>query len=107
MRAPREPCKNEAPRVRKLDVCALDPWEPVGLVLDALDRLAPGEQLCVLIEREPFSLYRLLSNRAYAYCTRILTDATVEVTIWPSGAVASGSDPVARARCNAREACSL
>lgn len=77
--------KTATPRVRNLDVSTVDPSEPVALVLDALDQLAPGEQLCVLIEHEPFPLYRLLSNRAYAYCTRMLADALYEVTIWRCG----------------------
>ena len=81
--------KTATPRVRTLDVSTVDPTEPVALVLDALDQLAPGEQLCVLIEHEPFSLYRLLSNRAYAYCTWALADALYEVTIWRCGALAA------------------
>lgn len=78
-----------APHVRKLDLCNVDPSEPVATVLDALDQLAPGEQLCVLIEHEPFPLYRLLSNRACAYCTQVLADALYEVTIWRCGAPAA------------------
>ncbi len=70
------------PRVRTLDACDM---EPVALVLDALDQLAPGEQLCVLVEREPFPLYRHLSDRACAYCTRLLANALYEVTIWRCG----------------------
>ena len=80
--------KNATTRIRNLDVSEVDPSEPVALVLDALDQLAPGEQLCVLIEHEPFPLYRLLSNRAYAYCTRVLADALYEVTIWRCGVLA-------------------
>ena len=81
--------KSATPRVRNLDVSKADPTEPVALVLDALDELALGEQLCVLIEHEPFPLYRLLSNRAYAYCTRVLADALYEVTIWRCGVLAA------------------
>lgn len=77
--------KPRVPRVRRLDVCGLGPCEPAALVFDALDQLAPGEQLCMLIEREPFALYRHLSNQAYAYCARVLADALVEVTIWHCG----------------------
>ena len=58
--------KRRAARVHRLDACDLGPAEPVALVQEALDRLAPGEQLCVLIEREPFPLYRHLSDRACA-----------------------------------------
>ena len=71
--------KPAAPQVRRLDACGLAPEE---LVLDVLGELAPGEQLCVLVEREPFSLYRILSNKAYAYCASALPGAMFEVAIW-------------------------
>ena len=77
--------KTSLPRVHSLNACDLDATEPTALVLDALDLLAPGEQLCVLIERESFSLYRHLSDRACAYCTRVLANTLVEVTIWRCG----------------------
>lgn len=74
------------PRVRRIDGCGL---EPAALVGDALDSLVAGEQLCLKVEREPFALYRLLSNQAYAYCTSVLPDALYEVTIWQCGAKAA------------------
>lgn len=55
-------------------------------VFDALDDLQAGEQLCMLMEQEPFGLYRILSDHAYAYCTSVLTDALYEITIWRCGA---------------------
>ena len=81
--------KHRLPRVHQLDVCALQPCEPTGVVLDALDQLAPGEQLRLLIDSEPFSLYRILSNQAYAYCANALADTLYEVTIWRCGARAA------------------
>jgi hypothetical protein len=75
--------KRIAPRVRRINLCGL---EPEGPVLEALDQLGPGEQLCMLTEREPFSLYRILSNKAYAYCTSELPGALYEVAIWHCGA---------------------
>jgi hypothetical protein len=79
-----------AARGRRLDACGM---EPVTLALDALAALAPGEQLWMLVEREPFSLYRILSNRGYAYCTNCLPDALYEVTIWPCGAALTPDAP--------------
>lgn len=73
-------------RVRRIDACGL---EPVGLVLDALGELDDGEQLCLLVEREPFPLYRVLSNHAYAYCTSMLDGTLYEVAIWRCGAQAA------------------
>ena len=77
------------PRVHLLDACGLEPPEPLTLVLDALDMLGAGEQLCLLIEREPFPLYRILSNNNYAYCTTALPDGRHQVTIWRGGAGAA------------------
>jgi uncharacterized protein (DUF2249 family) len=92
------------PRVRHLDVCGLDPCEPVALVQDALDQLAPSEQLCLLTEHEPFDLYRRLSNQAYAYCTRVLGAALYEVTIWPCGTRTPNPDRAPAIRWQARAA---
>ena len=78
--------KSRSPRVHQLDVCALQPCEPVGVVLDALDQLAPGDQLRLVIDSEPFPLYRILSNKAYAYCASAIADTLYEVTIWRCGA---------------------
>ena len=74
--------RKSAPRIYRLNGCGLDWYDPAALVFEALGRMAPGEQLCVLIEREPFPLYRLLSNQSYAYCARVLDNALYEVTIW-------------------------
>ena len=78
--------RKSAPRVHRLDGCGADSYEPAALVFNALDQLKPGEQLCLLIDSEPFALYRQLSNKAYAYCTRVLEHALYEVTIWHCGA---------------------
>ena len=65
-----------------LDVCGLEPPEPLERVLDALSRLEAGRRLCVLIGREPFPLYRILDNNGYAYRTRNREDYLYEVLIW-------------------------
>ncbi len=68
--------------IHRLDVRGLEPPEPLEKVLDALDRLPAGDQLCMLIEREPRPLYRILANNGYAYRTATLPDFLYEVTIW-------------------------
>ena len=73
-------------RIRRVDARGL---EPMGLALEALDQLGPGEQLCMLVEREPFGLYRILSNQAYAYCTSAADDDLYEIAIWNCGAQAA------------------
>ena len=70
------------PLVHHLDVCGLEAPEPLEKVLDALDRLPLGEHLCVLIEREPRPLYRILTNNGFAYQTSTLPGFLFQVTIW-------------------------
>lgn len=65
-----------------LDVCGLEPPEPLERVLDALSRLASGRRLRVVIGREPFPLYRILEKNGYAYQTRCREDYLFEVLIW-------------------------
>ena len=77
--------RKPAPRLYRLDGCGLDAYDPAALVFEALGPMSPGEQLCLLIEREPFPLYRLLSNQSYAYCARVREDGLYEVTIWHCG----------------------
>lgn len=65
-----------------LDVCGLEPPEPMERVLDALSRLESGRRLRVVIGREPFPLYRILENNGYAYSTSSREDYLYEVLIW-------------------------
>lgn len=65
-----------------LDVCGLEPPEPLERVLDALSRLESGRRLRVVIGREPFPLYRILENNGYAYRTSSREDYLYEILIW-------------------------
>jgi uncharacterized protein (DUF2249 family) len=69
-----------------LDVCGLEPPEPLERVLDALSRLEPGQKLRMLIDREPHPLYRILSNNGYQRSTEARPDFRYEILIWKSGA---------------------
>ena len=73
--------------IHHLDVRGLEPPEPLERVLDALDRLPHGEQLCMLIEREPRPLYRLLSNNGFACKTDCIPGPLFEITIWHAPAL--------------------
>jgi uncharacterized protein (DUF2249 family) len=57
-----------------LDVCGLEPPEPMERVLDALDALAPHQQLRMLIDREPRPLYRILERNGYRYQVGLRAD---------------------------------
>ncbi len=50
-----------------LDVRGLPPCEPFDRIMAALDSLPAGEQLEVLIHREPFPLYDWLRERGWAW----------------------------------------
>jgi uncharacterized protein (DUF2249 family) len=71
-----------ATKVHHLDVRGLEPPGPLEKVLDALDLLGPADQLCMLIEREPHPLYRILANNGYRHHTTALPDFLYEVRIW-------------------------
>ena len=64
-----------------LDVCGLEPPEPMERVLDALSRLKQHQQLCVLIDREPRPLYRILEANGYRYSVNARPDHLYEITI--------------------------
>ena len=58
-----------------LDVRGLPPCEPFDRTLAALDSLPEGEQLVVLIHREPFPLYALLDEQHYQWTSEQIEDA--------------------------------
>lgn len=50
-----------------LDLRAMFPPEPMERVLDALAVLAAGQQVRILIDREPHPLYRILERNGYVF----------------------------------------
>ena len=50
-----------------LDLRGMFPPEPMERVLDALAALLTGQQIRLLIEREPHPLFRILERNGYAY----------------------------------------
>lgn len=65
-----------------LNVCGLEPPEPLERVLDALADLAPGTRLRMLIDREPHPLYGILRNNRYLYSSRVDEQHRHEILIW-------------------------
>lgn len=65
-----------------IDVCGLEPPEPMVQVLDTLSRMAPEERLRMIIDCEPRPLYRILDNNGYAYRALARPDHLYEITIW-------------------------
>lgn len=68
--------------VRELDVRYLEPPEPMQQALATLATLEAGEQLRMLLHREPFPLYATLRQRGYTYRTTQLSDDCYEILIW-------------------------
>lgn len=69
-----------------LDVCGLEPPEPLEKVLEALSTLPSGRRLRVVLGREPFPLYQILDRNGYAHESRWRDDHLCEVLIWPTSA---------------------
>jgi uncharacterized protein (DUF2249 family) len=68
-RSPVAPGAGVGPPTRLLDVRGLEPPEPMVKILEAMERLAPGELLEVLHERRPMLLYPQLDDRGFIHET--------------------------------------
>lgn len=53
--------------LQRLDLCGLDPPEPMRRALEAVEALPVGEALEIVTDREPLLLYRELGRRHYRY----------------------------------------
>ena len=68
-----------------IDVCGLEPPEPMERVLEALALLEKGQRLRMLIDREPRPLYRILDNNGFEHSTQAQPDFLYEILIWHKG----------------------
>ncbi|MBI5921595.1 MAG: sulfurtransferase TusA family protein [Betaproteobacteria bacterium] len=66
---------------RVIDGRDLVPPEPLELALAALDTMAPGEDLYLLLHCEAVPLYTILRRNGYPYSSRWLEDGTNEIRI--------------------------
>ena len=66
----------------QLDVCGLEPPEPMAKVMDALSLLERGKRLCLLIDREPRPLFRILDNNGFRHAMTARPDGLFEILIW-------------------------
>lgn len=67
---------------RILDARGLEPPEPMELTLEAIDGLAQGERLRLLIHRAPYMLYPILLEWGFEHRTLSTQDGTFEILIW-------------------------
>ena len=72
------------PDIVHIDVCGLEPPEPLERVLEALSTLGSQQKLCILIDREPLPLYRILANNGYLHQTQTRPDYLYEIQVWKS-----------------------
>ena len=68
-----------------LDVRGLEPPLPMVRVLEAVERLAPGQRLEVWHDRRPIFLYPQLEERGCRHATDEPTAGLVRILIWRTG----------------------
>ncbi|MFO1198839.1 MAG: DUF2249 domain-containing protein [Burkholderiaceae bacterium] len=71
--------------VIEIDVCFLEPPGPFEKTVEALDRMAPGDELRVLIHREPQPLYQMLRNNGFRYRTEQTPEGLFRIVIRHAG----------------------
>lgn len=64
-----------------VDARFMEPPEPFTATMEMLDRLQPGEQMLLLLYREPHPLYRVLRQNGHRYEARLQADGTFEILI--------------------------
>lgn len=65
----------------EIDARGLEPPAPFERVMEALCDLAPGEQILLILDREPFPLYRVLERNGYVYRTTCPEEGRFEIVI--------------------------
>jgi uncharacterized protein (DUF2249 family) len=66
---------------RTIDGREMQPPQPLEATLAALDELAAGEELLLLLYCQPQPLYQVLKRNGYAWTETLRGDGTVEVRI--------------------------
>lgn len=64
-----------------VDARFMVPPEPFVQTMEMLDTLQPGEQMLLLLYREPHPLYQVLARHGHAYATELQADGTFEILI--------------------------
>lgn len=65
-----------------IDGRMLEPPEPFVQTMEALDLLEAGQKLRLIVNREPFPLYRALQLNQVAWQTERRPDGCFEILIW-------------------------
>jgi len=67
--------------VIRIDARGLEPPGPFERVMEALSDLEPGGEVLLILDREPFPLYRVLEMNGYAWTTASFEDGRFEILI--------------------------
>ena len=65
----------------RIDARGLEPPEPFERVMEALSELEPGGEILLILNREPFPLYRVLERNGYAWKAASFDDGRFEILI--------------------------
>jgi uncharacterized protein (DUF2249 family) len=66
---------------RLIDGRDMQPPEPLEKTLEALDSLAPDEELVLLLHCQPHPLYQILRRNGYVWTESLQADGTNEIHI--------------------------
>ena len=69
------------PEPRVIDGRDMEPPEPLELAVAELGKLAPGEELVMLLRCEPLPLYAILDRSGYRYRALRRADGSNEIHI--------------------------
>jgi TusA-related sulfurtransferase len=64
-----------------VDARGLEPPEPFERVMEAVCEMQPGDTVLMLLEREPFPLYRVLERNGYRHQSTCRDDGVFEIRI--------------------------
>lgn len=67
--------------ITTIDARELEPPEPFERVMEALSGLGHGDQILLILNREPFPLYRVLERNGYRYHATPFPDGRFEILI--------------------------
>ena len=65
-----------------IDGRELVPPEPLELAINALEKLAPGDEVVLLLYCQPFPLYGILGRDGFAWRETLRDDGTREIHIF-------------------------
>ena len=74
--------EQNTPADRVIDARELEPPEPFVQTMAALDTLAPGQKLRLILSREPYPLYRALELNGVAWRSERNASGDFEIVMW-------------------------